>query len=333
MADESFVLNEIHDQLRTLDPDLICGVTIGDTECRFFHDQVSIRASVHDDPGQHPNLAHCHIVTSLGTDLSGHLDACVVGIGADRGLALKQAATYWVESVSGVILSALHCRPVLNTAHFSGNEMQGVKGAHGFAGPLSTRIADPKLKLSMLADRSVFEFAAEIAPPGIVHLAKVTLQSDGRGGWKRTLEVDGHRASFQDRNWQGPPITGSQSIVSQFALFHFTDTPKWSDQRERLDTDIRDFVVSFAECRDTYVAGDRLVSAGCPSAIAHQIVLLTPVAFARTVFEDLGVQFAPSYYVADKTGKPGPELPLMGEPVFARSMILGKELLAGEHVE
>jgi hypothetical protein len=148
-------------------------VSFSDDRLSLLDGAVRLRAAVYDDPGASPEMAHCHVTAEMGAH-GEPLDACVVGIHAERPKALAEVARVWVDLVAGPVLSLLHGRPVLGAEHFDGSDPAGVLGAHGFVGPMGWRFVPPEFRPEAFATR-LFDFAAEMAPPARVHIAKTTL--------------------------------------------------------------------------------------------------------------------------------------------------------------
>ena len=103
-----------------------------------YNGQMLFQADVATDPGYHASIAHCHVIARIGnTSWSDPLDACVMGIDADRRRGIAKAAQNWVKNVGSVLFSLLHAKPMMDASHFNGQDPWGVPGCHGFVGPLS----------------------------------------------------------------------------------------------------------------------------------------------------------------------------------------------------
>jgi hypothetical protein len=332
MDETSIVLAELLGELSKSDRADVGTLELKGASLSALDGNVNLSANVRTDAAAHPSIAHCHIVARLGTETSGKLDACVIGIDADRKAALKAAAAGWVEIVAGPIFSMAHARPVMGAEHFDGTDVTGVTGSHGFVGPMRSRMVDGTFDFDSLAEVAVFDYAAEMAPPGLVHLAKVTLNA-GANGWNRSIEVDGHAACHSDPSWDALPISRSQGIVTQFAVFHYADQPDAIAKRQQVDDAIWQYVSAFARTADTWKAAELLASEGIDKELVHRIYTLSPLAFGRVVLHGIGVDYSPYYTRIKSDGSLQKQLHLMREPVFARSMALSQAIMSGELLE
>ena len=204
MSDEStYVLEVIRDELKRQSADVVGRIEFNGDVLTARDDQLILGAEVRHDPGSHLSIAHCHVVARVGgTRFSDPLDACMTGVDGDRRKGLAQAAQKWVAGVGCTLFSLLHAKPVMDATHFNGTDPWGVPGCHGFVGPLSGYGLTRPDDLSPIANAGLFDYATAMAPPGIVHLAKVVLAANGKKGWTRTLEIDGHEATFEERGWE-----------------------------------------------------------------------------------------------------------------------------------
>jgi hypothetical protein len=219
----------------------------------------------------------------------------------------------------------------MGAVHFGGSEPWGVTGCHGFVGPAITRMFESEIDLAPLQNASIFDYADALAPPGLVHLAKVTLEATSQR-WRRNIEIDGHEAFHSDSDWNtGLPPT-SKGLISQFAVFHYADQPQVIEQRRRIDEAIRRFVAAFQETSDTDLAADWLESAGFDTDLVHEVLTVVPIAFGRVVVGALGLTFSPYFTRINREGETQ-TLKLMQQPVFARSTVLSAEMLASPHRE
>ena len=287
-----------------------------------------IRVRIENDPGAHPSIAHAHvIVESEQTDLMhGQLDACVLGIDSDRQEALKNAASNWFEAAAGPIFSLFHARPVLNAEHFNGGEPWSVSGAHGFAGPLIVRFGADESIGAKLVERPLFQFAPEMAPPGIIHLTKATLNVDSHR-WCRTIEVDGHAATYRDAAWNAEVPAPKQMIASRFATFHYADQPEKAAARQLLDDVIKKYVLVFARTRDMGQTRIQMMKAGQPEALVDRVDHFLTLALGRAIITgDMPIQHAVTYHRVLPSGEMLCDIPLMSEPAFARGKALAGEL-------
>jgi hypothetical protein len=333
----SAVLRAVRDELDRHPKDVVGPLDLAGDVLSVFDGRMRLSAIVINDPGAHPSLAHAHVVADIGApgfDTGGpaaRFDACVVGIDADRGRALAGCARHWMAAAAGPLFSLLHAAPVLGAAHFDGSEPFGVAACHGFVGPMVARMFEKELDLSALQDARLFDYADALAPPGLVHLAKVTLEATD-GGWNRTLAIDGHQAVHSDVNWDSGLVAPAHGLVSQFAVFHYGERPAAVEERRRVDDAIRQFVRAFHDTGNTDRAAEVLESRGVPAELVHRVAPFLPLALGRVIVGDMGPTFSPDFLRVRPDG--GAErLRLMREPVFARSSALARELLSGELLE
>lgn len=333
MKDEVAVLLQvIRDELEKQGPTVVGHLVLTDETLSILDGKAKLSAVIHDDPGAHPAVAHCHIIADTSVQ-GGSLDACVVGAHSDRREALADAGRTWVETVAAPFLSLMHARPVMEAAHFDGFEGWGVSGCHGFVGPIRARFFERPFDLAVFSDAPVFEYAAEMAPPGAVHLAKVTLQAIGNGGWNRTLDVDGHSASHEDHPWDIGLAAPSQGIASIFAVFHYGDQPASIKARQKTDEAIRRFVSAFQATGNPEKAANYLRDEGIEADLVHQVATLAPLAFGRMVVASIGASCAPDFIRVRRDGTVEQNVRLMHQPVFARSMALTREFMNGEFLD
>lgn len=319
MNETAVVLRAIRDELEKQSQETVGNLDLTGETLSVLNGAVKLRAAVPADPDAHPAVAHCHVVADLA-DRKASLDACVTGIHPDRREGLVDAAHSWVETVASPVLSLLHARPVMGAAHFDGSEGQGVAGCHGFVGPMRARFFTRPFGLDGFSDVAVFDYAAELAPPGIVHLAKVTLEATANGRWNRNLEIDGHVASYADRPWNVEIAAPSRCVASQFAVFHYADQPQFIETRQRTDDAIRRFVSAFQRTDVPEKAAEMLLAEGVDPVLAHRVAAFVPLALGRVVLSPLCASFAPDFVriTRDGTAKAGAKL--MHEPVFARTI-------------
>lgn len=327
-ADSSVVLQEIQRLLQP-HPEVVGELKMG-TDClrtELGGKGFVIGARIESDPRAHPSIAHVHvIVESEHNDLNGHLDACVLGIDPNREAALKGAASSWFTAAAGPIFSLFHARPVLNAEHFSGTEAWGVRGAQGFVGPLVTRFGGDDSLGAQLLETPLFQFAPEIAPPGIIHLAKMTLNVVSKS-WCRTLEVDGHLTTYRDTNWDARISPPKEMLASRFATFHYADQPKTISERQLLDDIIREYVKVFSHEQNLEKTYSKLVDSGRPEAIVDRVGHFLALAIGRAlVTANLPIHHASTYHRVLLSGEMLRDIPLMSEPAFARGLMLVDEL-------
>jgi len=334
MSEADVLLRSLHEELGKESPEIVGHLELIGEGLSVLDGRAQLSAVVRHDPGTHPAVTHCHVITELGEEHSGILDACIVGIDPRREEGLRDAARNWKDLVGGPIFSLLHARAVMGAAHFDGTQLAGVSGCYGFVGSLGTRMVNEKeFDPSVFDDAPVFDYAAQIAPPGIVHLAKATMQADGKGSWNRNLEIDGHLAVHADSPWVAGRSAPPDGIVTRFAVFHYADQPGHVEDRRNLDSSIRRFVAAFQKVDDSDSAADMLANAGVDDELVNRLVTFAPLAFARVIFATMKDSFSPDYVQVRCDGTLEEGLRLMHEPVFARSLVLSRELSGSEFLE
>lgn len=331
----SIVLAEIHSQL-SAHPEEVGVLNLHSDHLTATHGKhrLVISVQVHADPDLHQDLAHAHAVVETDEgDLSGHLNACVIGTDPDRAAALKQTARSWVEAVAGPIFSLLHARPVLGADHFDGTDPGGVSGTHGFAGPLILRLSSEKFPAERLLDRPLFDFAPELAPAGVIHLAKATLGVK-EGRWQRTIEVDGHQAAYVDAAWDAGMAAPQQVVASRFAVFHYADRPEFVTARRLLDEIIREYVKVFDHERDLQQTAQKLIQAGYPANIVDRVDHFLTLALGRALITS-SLPFQPNeyYHRVLPSGELRRDNRLLHEPAYARGLMLADELARGPYLD
>lgn len=330
MSEEStHLLQVIRDELQGQGADIVGRVELTGDTLAAYDGQILLQAEVRSDPGYHPSIVHCHVIARIGrTSFSDPLDACVMGIDDDRRQGLAKAGQNWVGCVGSTLFSLLHARAVMNANHFDGADPWGVPGCHGFVGPFfGYGIKDPTV-FTPIMNAGLFDCAAAMAPPGIIHLAKAVLEAKGPKGWKRTLEIDGHLACFEEDPWHCGIPAPLAVIASQFAVFHFGDQQDAVELRRRLDDAIRQFVSAVATTKDVDAASQLLRARELDPGVVHRVATFLPLAFFRVMFADIGVTFSPDYQRIKKDGT-GEVLKLMREPAYARAIALCPDLMAG----
>jgi len=324
MSDEAaYVLKVIHDELRKQGEAVVGALELRE-DCVLAHQgNLVIQAEVLREAGDASSMAHCHVTARIVGSRGGSepLDACVIGVASQRESALAKAGEKWVSNVSCCFFSLLHAKPVMQAAHFGGKDPWGVPDCHGFAGPLTGMFFEKAEAIGSLQGEGVFDCAAALAPPGIVHLAKVVLDAQGEKGWKRTVEIDGHEAVYEEERWNTKVAAPGRGIVTQYAMFHFADQQDVIEKRRRIDEAIEAFVLAFAELKDTDKSADILEKRGFDPGLANLVALMVPSACFRVIFGRSGLTFARDCVRVYKDGTNSVGK-VMQEPIFARTMVL-----------
>lgn len=330
MNESVAVLRAIYDELLHHGSRLTGTMSMSNGTISVLEGRATLRAVVHNDEGTHPSLAHGHVICDLDDDDSGHLDTCVVGINEDREQALASVGRSWVPLAAGPIFSHLLQRQVLGAGQFDDRNSLGLVDCHGYFGPGISRMMPDGSDLSCFEDDElpVFDFAAQMAPAGNVHLVKVTLQANGEHGWQRNIEVNGHGASHNDPVWTPAGSAPTQGIVTQTAVFQPSDPIAWNDQRQQLDSAIRGFVTAFKTVDNSDEAADAIRQQGVPDHIISRVERFAPIAIGRVLLVKLGATFSSQFIRISVDGNVEEDKLLMREPAFARATILARELSA-----
>jgi hypothetical protein len=159
-----------------------------------------------------------------------------------------------------------------------------------------------------------------------VHLAKATVVSKGKDGWRRELEIDGHDVSYQDPDWPAGMRGPDFGYLTRFAVFEFPRNSTEIPRRAELERTIRYFAENFAK----YDAVERLMqemaSQGFDPDLVHETESIATIAFSRTFFEPHGVQYASTVIRARRDGRVQADVPLMSIPAYARARALAVQL-------
>lgn len=328
MNESVVVLRAIYDELAQHGSRLTGAMSMSNGTISVLEGRANLRAVVHHDHGTHASLAHGHVICDIDGDDSGHLDTCVVGINEDREQALASVGRSWVPLAAGPIFSHLLERQVLGAGRFGHENSLGIADCHGYFGPGISRMMPDDADLSAFEDDDmpVFEFAAQMAPAGNVHLVKVTLQANGEHGWQRNIEVNGHGASHNDPVWEPAGSAPAHGIVSQAAVFQPRDPQEWNQQRQQLDDAICGFVTAFKTVDNADDASDVIHQQGSPDDVISRVVRFAPIAIGRVLLAHLGTKFSNQFIriAADGTVEAGKHL--MREPTFARATMLARVL-------
>lgn len=322
MHDGDVLLLALLEELSRLDRHIVCGASLGPDSLSFFNGQAHIVVGfVHEADA---TMAHCHIVTSFDKDDRDSVDACCVGVDSDRSKAIRKAARVWIQSVAPSILSVLHAKSVLSARHFDGSQPWGVSEGDGFVGPMIIGGTDVEIPFGAFEDCGLFDFAPEIASPGNIHLARVALSANADGLWTRVIEVDGHDAAFCDENWEADEPAPPRAHVIIYAVFHYGGDQEKISERREIDSAIRRFVREKSHSNPLKYAGTphRVTT---DTELMRRVAHFTPLAFARFLRPNIGVEFSPMYFSLNPDGTMQ-QYVLMREPVFARSVVLAEEL-------
>jgi hypothetical protein len=335
MSDSEHLLELIEKCVVEHGGDLGGWTRLDDHALQLFDGRVTLRAELRDaGPSANAGAVHAHVLTTLHEHDDEVLDACLFGIGADREAALGQAAVIWMTCVAGPIRSFLDDKPVCMTCQAGvegGDASQGYSrgdyglpsGLRAYVGPSIARGFDDEPLQSRIDDtRPWFRYAAESAAPRRVHLAKATVFSEGKDGWRRELEIDGHDVAHQDPDWpagvRGPDV----GYLTRFAVFEFPRNSTEIPLRAELERTIRYFAENFSKYDSVDRLMEEMVGRGFDPDLVHETESISTIAFGRVFFERLGVQYSPTVIRARRDGSIQPEVPLAAIPAYTRARAL-----------
>ena len=293
-----------------------------------------LSCDVHEGSDSKAEVAHAHVlIDNERRDFHGFLDACVVGVDTNRQSALKSAAAAWISNAAPPIFSFFHEKPVLTAENFDCQKAWGLEHVQGYVGNFAIRGWGPQRSLEELVNPSLFEDAMEIAPPGTVHLVKVTLTVE-RGRWRRIVEVDGHMASFSDVGWGSQTLPPQQAVGVCFLTIQLVNRPDLIQMRRDLDRAIFDYIEIFDRERDRDRTKDELIRLGCQVLIADRVHQFLPLGLGRAlVTQNTSLEPTKFYRRIRPSAEILPETRLMSEPAFARGFALAHQLAAGQFAE
>lgn len=324
------VTKSLQEALNQYDPEYVGKITMNENDgsLTLLDGKLTVQASILHDQDIHPSIAHVHVLSKIDAFPDNPLNACVIGISENRYDALSQAGRTWGTMAGDPILSLCHAVALGEATHFCGDEAWGVRGCHGFVGPVIVRMAGGKnLDLETISRSAMFDHVAELTPGGLLHIAKVTISNNGKGGWKRELEINGHEVGYANDPWElGIPLPNSEHlIISRFAVYHYTDRPDVSAGRQNLDDAIMDYVESLQEDAnlDPTDVSDVLVNKGYHEDLVYWLDHFIPLAFGRIMLMDIGIRFPDTYFLAHEGGRLSGSLELIRNPAFARAHAMG----------
>lgn len=305
---------------------------------QLFDGRVTLRAELKDNkPSSAIAVVHVHVFTTLHEHDDEVLEACLMGIGEDPHAALGQAAGTWITGVAGPIKSFMDNRPVCTTcqAGVEGRDASaghtggdyGLPGLRAYVGPWISRFFTDEDDLSAFdAAEPWFRFAAEAAAPRRVHLAKACLTSNGKDGWRRDLEVDGHDVSHRDPHWPVGAEASEFGYLTRFAVFEFPRDSGELRLRAELERTIRHFAENFSRygCVDDLM--EEMLRQGFVPDLVYETELFSTIAFGRVFFEHTGVQYSPTVIRARRDGRVETDVPLMSIPAYCRGSALAAQL-------
>jgi len=335
MSDAQLLLQRIEECIVGHSGDLGGWTRLTDDALQLFDGRVTLKADVRDAGDAAVAGVHAHVLTTLHEHDDEVLDACLFGMGDSREAAVGQAAGIWMAAVAGPIRSFLDNKPVCMTCQagvIGGDSSQGYSQSHyglpgvrAYVGPSMSRGLDDKVQASLDDSKPWFRFAAESAAPRRVHLAKATVVCEGKDGWRRELEIDGHDISHRDPDWpagRGPDF----GYATRFAVFEFPRNSTEIPRRAELERTIRHFAENFAKHASIDQLKTEMVSQGFDADLVHETESISTIAFGRFFFEESGVQYSPTVIRARRDGSVQADVPLMSLPAYSRARALAAKL-------
>jgi hypothetical protein len=309
-----------------------------DGALQLFDGRVTLRAAL-KDPAQSATggMVHAHVFTTLHEHDDEVLDSCLCGIGDTREAALGQAAVIWITGVAGPIKSFIDNKPVCMTCQAGvegGDPSQGyspsdygLTGLRAYVGPsLSRWFDDARVHPAIDDTKPWFRFAAESAAPRRVHLAKATILSKGKDGWRRELEIDGHDVAHVDPDWPAGVRGPDFGYVTRFAVFEFPRNSTEIRRRAELERTIRHFAENLVKHDSVDRLTQEMVNQGFDPDLVHEAESISTIAFGRALFEPLGVQYPPAVIRARGDGRVEADVPLTSIPAYNRARALAAQL-------
>jgi hypothetical protein len=170
-----------------------------------------------------------------------------------------------------------------------------------------------------------FRFSAESAAPRRVHLAKATIVSEGKEGWRRELEIDGHEVSHHDPDWPAGVRGPDFGYLTRFAVFEFPQNSAQIRLRAELERTIRHFAENYAKYESVDRLMQEMAGQGFDPELVHEVESLSTIAFGRIFFEQHGIQYSSTIIRARRDGRVE-EVPLMSLPAYCRARAVAAQL-------
>lgn len=336
MNEESIIIESIQKELKTFEPKYIGKIRLNSkTNCLTLLDgKLAIESKFIND-SENPEMVHVHVISRIDSFPDVKLDACVVGFGENREEALVKAGIRWVNMAGFPILSLCHAVGLGPAVHFSGEEVWGVKGCHGFVGPIGfSHFNMSESEMDIVYESPMFENVAELSPSGPLHLAKAVISSNGKGGWKRNLEIDGHKAEYMNESWDPgiPHPDSGYAIISQYVIYHYFDKPEFVQERQLIDDAINEYMKILKEDStiDPDSVSDILVQKGHGADLAFWMHHFLPLAFINIQLMNTDVVLSDEYFVGRKGGTISKGYKLIKNTIYARAYAMGLHFCRSE---
>ena len=157
-------------------------------------------------------------------------------------------------------------------------------------------------------------------------MAKATIVSNGKEGWTRELEIDGHEVSHQDPHWPAGVEGPEFGYLTRFAVFEFPRNSTETARRAELERTIRHFAEHFSDYEQVDRVMEEMIQQGFDPDMVQEAESISTIAFGRMLFEHYGVQYSPTIIRARKDGRVETDVPLMSIPAYSRARALAIDL-------
>ncbi|MCA9096260.1 MAG: hypothetical protein KDA68_22425 [Planctomycetaceae bacterium] len=337
MSDTARLLELIEDRIVAHGGELGGWTRLDAEELQLFDGRVTLRAEMHESPSVEKGVVHVHVLTKLHEFEDEILDACMMGADNDLDQALADVASKWIMGVAGPIKSFIDGNPVCLTCQagvvggdaskgFSPGDY-GLTGLRAYVGPVFAQgVTDKQSGGVIESSRPWFRYAAESAAPRRIHLAKVSVLSNKKNGWKRTLEVDGHEVFHVDEDWPGGIAPPEFGYFTRFAIFEFPRNSKEIQRRAELEKVIVRFAERFSAHENVNRLEEEMVGEGFDADLVHEVESLSTLAFGRIFFEQYGLEYSSTVIRARRDGRIETDVPLMTIPAYTRARVLAVQL-------
>lgn len=333
MANEHDLLQQIEEGLVAHGGDLGGWTKLADDHLKIFDGRVTLRAEIYPSEPGHEGMVHAHLFATLHEHNDEVLDGCLFGLGGTREQGIAQCAMYWITCVAGPIRSFLDNKPVCMTCQAGVKdgdpdegyvpEDYGFPGLRAYVGPGILRNLPEDAPELLAADQPWFRYAAESAAPRSVHIAKSTVTFIPEEGWTRSLEIDGHEVSHNDK-WDCDQALEDFGYSTRWAVFEFPQNSSYIKDRAELDRAIRHFVTRFSEHEEIESLIAEMEETFDPDLV-KEVEAISTLAFGRLFFEPHGLVYPEEVIRARRDGRVE-TVPLMSIPAYSRGRAVAAKL-------
>lgn len=333
MANEQDLLQQIEEGLVAHGGDLGGWTQLADEQLKVFDGRITLRAEIYPSDAGREGVVHGHVFATLHEHNDEVLDACLFGLGENREQAIAQCAMYWITCVAGPIRSFLDNKPVCMTCQAGVKDGDpdegympddyGFPGLRAYVGPAILRNLPDDAPELLDADQPWFRFAAESAAPRSVHIAKSTVTYSPEEGWTRSLEIDGHEVSHNDK-WVCGQRLEDFGYSTRWAVFEFPANSSYIKDRAELDRAIRHFLTRYPEHEEIDALIAEMEAAFDPDLV-KEVEAISSLAFGRLFFEQHGLVYPEDVIRARRDGRVE-TVPLMSIPAYSRGRAVAAKL-------